>query len=260
VSRTFASTQKEKKMGIDFEKMKEKRDSLLNKDPAREVFWKPQDGDTVIRIVPTADGDPFKEYWFHYNLGKNPGFLSPKKNFGDSDPLDDFVRKLFNERSDDSIKMAKNLMARQRFFAPVIVRGEEERGVQIWGFGKRVYQDLLELVLNPDYGDVTDPESGTDLKITYGKPPGAQFPVTNITPRRRSSVLSEDDELAAQWLDTIPDFAGVFDRKTPEEVGVLLDEWLAGEQVVEDTGSTAATSDAKSPSTVDQAFTDLLGA
>jgi hypothetical protein len=33
----------------------------------------------------------FKEYWFHYNLGKNPGFLSPKKNFGEDDPLNDFV-------------------------------------------------------------------------------------------------------------------------------------------------------------------------
>jgi hypothetical protein len=248
-------------MGIDLEKMKQKRAALMNKDPNRDIFWKPQDGDTTIRIVPTSDGDPFKEFWFHYNLGRTPGFLSPKKNFGEADPLDDFVRKLFNERSEDSIKMAKNLMARQRFFAPVIVRGEEEKGVQIWGFGKRVYQDLLDLVLNPDYGDITDVESGTDLKITYGKPPGAQFPVTNVTPRRRSSALSEDEELSTQWLDSIPEFAQVFDRKTPEEVGTLLEDYLNGDLDAEQASTeTTKFSSGSTTTTVDKAFSDLLGA
>ena len=71
-------------MGIDMEKMRARREALTNKNGNnREMFWKPQDGETTIRIVPTADGDPFKDYWFHYNVGNNPGFLSPKKNFGE---------------------------------------------------------------------------------------------------------------------------------------------------------------------------------
>ena len=65
-------------MGIDMEKMRSRRVALDNKGGNREVFWRPQDGETTIRIVPTSDGDPFKDYWFHYNLGKNNGFLSPK--------------------------------------------------------------------------------------------------------------------------------------------------------------------------------------
>ena len=70
-------------MGIDLAKMKAKRDALENRG-GQSVFWRPEDGEQTIRIVPTPDGDPFKEYWFHYNLGKNPGFLSPKKNFGEA--------------------------------------------------------------------------------------------------------------------------------------------------------------------------------
>ena len=149
-------------MAIDMKKMRAKLAAAQNRGSGRtSQFWRPQDGDQTVRIVPTADGDPFKENWFHYNLGKNAGFLSPKKNFGEDDPLDSFVRQLFNEGTDESIKMAKNLMARQRFFAPVIVRGEETKGVRIWGFGKTVYEQLLNLVLNPEYGDITDPETGT---------------------------------------------------------------------------------------------------
>lgn len=252
-------------MAIDMTKMAAKKAALENRgNGSKGNFWRPEDGETTIRILPTADGDPFKEFFFHYNVGKNPGFLSPKKNFGEDDPLDSFVRKLFNEGDEESIKMAKNLMARQRFFSPVIVRGEEDKGVQIWGYGKMVYQNLLNLVLNPDYGDITDPESGTDLVIHYGKPAGAQFPQTKITPRRRSSALTEDDGQTTEWLESIPEFDDLFERKTPAEVGQMLDEFLSTDESAE-AASTETTQYSTGPqatggaTSVDDAFNELLG-
>jgi len=252
-------------MAINVDKMKQRKAALDSRGGNRDTFWRPQDGEQCIRIVPTADGDPFKDYWFHYNVGNNPGFLSPKKNFGEGDPLDDFVRKLFNEGTEESIKMAKSLMARQRFFSPVLVRGEEEKGVRIWGYGKMVYEQLLNLVLNPEYGDITDTETGTDLVLHYGKPQGASFPQTKLTPRRRSSVLCDDavggDERCAEMLENIPDFDTLFERKTPEDVGTLLDAFLLGDE------STSAEADSTTPppstdtvSSVDAAFNELMGA
>jgi len=245
-------------MGINLEKMREKRDALENRGGSN-VFWRPDDGETTIRIVPTPDGDPFKEYWFHYNLGKNPGFLSPKKNFGEDDPLNDFVRQLYKDGADESIKMAKDLSARQRFFAPVIVRGEEERGVRLWGFGKTAYRELLNLVLNPEYGDITDVSEGTDLTINYGKPPGAQFPQTVITPRRKSSPMTESEDQTAAYLDQIPDFDSVFERKTPEQVQVMLDEFLLDESDAEEASTeTSRYNKDSGTSVVDKAFAELL--
>jgi len=244
-------------MGIDMEKMRAKAAALQNKGNGnKELFWRPQDGETTIRIVPTPDGDPFKDFWFHYNVGKNPGFLSPKRNFGEDDPLDSFVRNLYNEGTEESIKMAKSLSARQRFFSPVIVRGEEEKGVRVWGFGKTAYAELLNLVLNPDYGDITDSENGTDLVINYGKPPGAQFPQTSITPRRRSSGLMPTEEATAAALDQIPDFNTLFERKTPEQVQAMLDEFLLGEEASSE--ETTKYSSGGSQNAVDKAFNELL--
>ena len=260
-------------MGLDLDKMREKLNKLQNKNPGSDVFWRPQDGEQTLRIVPTKDGDPFKDFWFHYNVGNNPGFLSPKKNFGQQDPLDNFVRKLFNDGDEESIKMAKSLSARQRFFSPVLVRGEEEKGVRIWGYGKQVYEKLLNLVLNPEYGDITDPETGTDLVINYGKPAGAQFPQTGVTPRRKSSVLCDDavggSERCAELLDNIPEFENLFNKKSPEEVGQLLDEFLLSQSDAEsvssetskfgnDSGTSSTTTSSKS--TVDGAFDDLMKA
>ena len=243
-------------MGIDLKKMRAKMDALENKG-GKNIFWRPEDGETTIRLVPTADGDPFKEYWFHYNVGNNPGFLIPKKNFGEEDPLDDFIRQLYREGGEDNTRLAKKLGARQRFFTPVIVRGQEDEGVKIWGYGKMAYKELLSLVLNPDYGDITDTAEGTDLVINYGKPVGAQFPQTSITPRRKTSALSDDENQVHAWLDSIPNFEEVFERKTPEEVRVMLDEFLLGQDDAEEL-STESTRYNSGDSQTDRAFKELL--
>ena len=128
--------------------------------------WKPSDGTQTIRIVPTADGDPFKDYWFHYNLGpeNKSGLLCPKKNHGEDCPICNFKDQLWKEFNDtqdaDTMKLAKDLSPRQRFFSPVMVRGEEAQGIRVWGYGKMAYESLLELVLNPEYGDITDVDEG----------------------------------------------------------------------------------------------------
>ena len=253
-------------MGIDLNKMREKLTKLQNKGGNKSLFWRPSDGEQTVRIVPTADGDPFKEYWFHYNLGQNAGFLSPKRNYGENDPLNDFIQSLYNENTEESIKMAKSLSARQRFFAPVIVRGEEDKGVRVWGFGKQVYEQLLNLVLNPEYGDITDVKEGTDLNLKYGKPAGASFPVTTLTPSRKASTVCPDlsDAECAALLEQVPDFDGLFERKTPEQVGTLLNAYLAGgddgdaEEASKETTKYSGSSNTSS-SSVEGAFKELLG-
>ena len=257
-------------MAIDISKMKARKSALENRGGQKSSFWRPQDGEQTIRIVPTADGDPFKDYWFHYNVGNNPGFLSPYRNFNEADPLNDFVRQLFNEGTEESIKQAKNLMARQRFFSPVLVRGEEDQGVRLWGYGKTVYEQLLNLVLNPEYGDITDVETGTDLSLHYGKPAGASYPQTKLVPRRRSSPLCDDavggDERCAELLENIPDFDAIFERKTPAEVGTMLDAYLLGEtadtattESTQTTSTTTAATTTDTASSVDAAFSELMG-
>ena len=219
-------------MAIDLNKMRAKLTALQNRGEKKDsAFWRPEDGEQTIRIVPTADGDPFKEMHFHYNVEKG-GFLCPKRNFGDDCPVCDFASQLWREGVDNndehSKKTAKSLFVRQRFFSPVMVRGAEDLGVRIWGYGKTAYENLLSLVLNPEYGDITDTESGTDLTLTYGKPPGASFPQTKLVPRRRSSALCEDltPDKCAELLDSIPDFGGLFERKTTADVQTMLDNFV----------------------------------
>ena len=126
-------------MGIDLKKMKAKLAAAQNNGKGgKSDFWKLTEGEHTVRILPSEDGDPFKEFHFHYNVGKQNGFLCPKRNFGDDCPVCEFATKLFNQGDTESINMAKKLFARQRFFSPVIVRGEEKEEYE-YGATVRLY-------------------------------------------------------------------------------------------------------------------------
>ena len=47
----------------------------------------------------------------------------------------------------------------------MIVRGEEDKGVRLWQFGKLIYEELLSLAVDEEIGDYTDISSGRDLTI-----------------------------------------------------------------------------------------------
>ena len=63
-------------MALDLAKMKAKLQELEDGGKSKRdgTFWKPMEGEQDIRIVPTADGDPFKVFHFHYNLKHCPKY------------------------------------------------------------------------------------------------------------------------------------------------------------------------------------------
>ena len=98
------------------------------------------------------------------------------------------------------------------------------------------------------------------MVIGYSKPAGASFPETKITPRRRSSLLHEDETQARTLMESVPDFDEVFSdaRRSTTQVADILDRFL---NTVDESVSNqpVATTSAGSVSDVDKAFSELLG-
>ena len=251
-------------MALNLDKMREKLEASKNggKKQENSTKWRPQEGDQTIRLMPTEDGDPFKEYHFHYNVGKNPGILCPKKNHGEDCPICDFASQLWRDgvqnNNDTAKREAKKLFVRKRYFSPILVRGQESKGVKVWSYGKTAYETLLGYVLDPDYGDITHPETGTDIVLTYTVPgtPGS-FPKTQLKPRRRPSILCDDavadcDEL----VNSVPEIETLFQRHTTQEVQALLDEYLSSDATTESRSS--ETEKYNKESKVDAAFQKFM--
>ena len=218
-------------MAIDFDAIRKKLNQLSGNNSRRNVMWRPTEGDTAtVRLLsfPNNDGQPFKERWFYYNVGNNPGLLTPHQ-FGDPDPVQELINKLRSDNSStqkESYELAKKLYPKMRSYAAVIVRGEEDRGVRLWSFGKTVYTDLLNIMLDEDYGDITDPLEGFDVKVECVKQPGRKWAMTSVRARPKSSKVTEDPKQAKEWIDNIPNLDDMYSCKTYSELEKIINDWL----------------------------------
>ena len=106
------------------------------------------------------------------------------------------------------------------------------------------------------YGDITDENHGTDIKLTYTKPtrPGA-YPQTTLKMNRNTSPLADSRGEIETVLATMPDFDTLFKRHTPEEVEAILDEQMATDTTAENSSKEVSRYGNNS---VDAAYNELL--
>jgi len=231
-------------MAIDFDAIRKKLGQLSGTNTRRNVMWRPEEGEEhTVRLLSFKDNDgqPFKERWFYYNIGNNPGLLAPKQ-FGKQDPIQDLINTLREDGSKESYELAKKLYPKMRCYAPVIVRGEEDKGVRLWSFGKTVYQSLLNIMLDEDYGDITCPSEGRDVKVVCTKPPGRMWATTTVRPRGKASELSTDAGQIKEWVDNVPDLDQLYTLKPADELEKIVNDWLNGEDADSDGTTRNATS------------------
>ena len=190
-------------------------------------LWKPQPGKTQIRIVPYSfnKDNPFIELFFHYNLN-NRSYLSPI-SFGRPDPIEEFAQKLRGSGNKEDYQLARKLEAKMRTFAPVIVRGEEKAGVKFWGFGKTVYQELLSVIADLDYGDITDPVNGRDVVVEFisAEETGASFPTTKIRVKPNQTPISDEPEILEKVKEQ-QDIREIYQELSYDDLSGVLNEWL----------------------------------
>jgi hypothetical protein len=258
-------------MAVDMDAIRRKLAQISGQKKQKDNFWKPEKDRTyTIRILPFTDneGQPFKERWFYYNIGKNPGLLAPYQ-FNKKDPFQELITKLREEDYEASKSLLKTLYPKMRAFAGIIVRDEEDKGPRLWSFGKAVYQQILNIMLDEDYGDITDLEEGRDLKVTVTQPPGAQFAKIEVTPRVKTSAAGPDTATVKKWISEIPNLDTIYELKPYEVLEQIISAWLAGPETASETsteeapvsrgGSTkvAAEPESKVYDDLDAAFADL---
>lgn len=197
----------------------------------RNDLWKVQPGiESQVRIVPfldLPDGEVFREVKFYYNIGSNPGLIAPSQ-FGKPDPFKELNEKLRKEGTKESLELAKKVYPKNKWFAAVIVRGEEEKGVRLWSFGKTVCQSLYNIFLDEDYGDITHVDLGRDLRVTQVIQPGRKYPMVEVRPRATTSKLAPTKEQVKKIQESIPRIEDVYPCKSYDELTAILQEWLSG--------------------------------
>ena len=214
---------------MDINAIKSRLNQLQTTTSTKNSFWKPEPGKTQIRIVPYKfnKDNPFQELFFHYGLGGNKTYLSPVTN-GNADPVAEFADKLKSTGNKDEWIQGKRLEPKMRTFAPVIVRGKESEGVKFWGFGKTVYQELLGVIADPDYGDITDATNGRDIGIDRQTPAeaGNQYGKTTVRVKPNQTAITEDADMLKGIFDNQSNLTELYNEPTYDELKEVLQNFL----------------------------------
>jgi hypothetical protein len=252
---------------MDLNAIRKRLGQLQTTNNRTSSLWKPQPGKTQIRIVPYElnKDNPFIELFFHYNLN-NRSYLSPI-SFGRPDPIEEFAQKLRASGNKEDYQLSRKLEAKMRTFAPVVVRGEEKQGVKFWGFGKTVYQELLSIIADPDYGDITDPVNGRDVVVEFlsAEETGASFPKTNIRVKPNQTPVSDEPE-TLELVKKQQDIREIYQEQSYDDLTEILNEWLnpdenSSEEEGTEESSTVSTNQLSETSKVSNtadAFDDLF--
>ena len=215
---------------MDLNAIKNRLNQLQTTNNRTSNLWKPSPGNQIVRIVPYKfnKDNPFIELYFHYDLG-GKNYLSPI-SFGRPDPIEEFAQKLKGTGSKDDYRLGKKVEAKMRTYAPVVVRGEESQGVKFWGFGKTVYQELLSIIADPDYGDITDQVSGRDVAVEFktAEETGASFPSTSIRVKPNQTPITEDASMMESLTENQKNITDIYQELSYDELTNALNEYVKG--------------------------------
>jgi len=235
-------------MAMDLSAIKSKLSSLQNQKSGGQkrdmslILWKPTVGKHSVRIVPAMwdKSNPFKEVLVHYGIGNRT--MISLVNFGEKDPIVEFAKQLATTGDKENWVMSKKLEPKMRVFVPVIVRGEEEKGVRLWEFGKQIYAELLSLADDPDVGDYTDVIEGRDITIETTGPEtnGTNFNQSKVRVRTKTTPLSEDAAEVDKWLNNQPEVFSIFKKYSYDEMKESLLSWLHPEAAADEPATPAA--------------------
>lgn len=175
-------------------------------------FWKPKEGENTIRIVP-AYGDRedfYMEYKVCWKVGPNKKKIIPRTANGlpGPDPLQEYTDELARKTDEASLKELQRISPKTEFAMFIIDRQDEAKGPQAWTPSITPFRDVLRIMADPDYKDITsvyptaDEEAtgARDLKVTYT--PGTKtkngFAEYHIQARAKGTPLGTEEQIR-EW-------------------------------------------------------------
>jgi hypothetical protein len=193
-----------------------------------KIFFKPKPGKYQVRLLPNKYDKawPIREVQFHYGFAKGP--ILALSNWGEADPIADFAKQLRKSSDKEDWQLAKKIEPKYRYFAAVVVRGEEHLGARLWAFGKLTNDQLVGIAADEDYGDFTDITDGRDFTIeaTEDIIAGRKGIKCNLRVKPKTTPISEDAALVEKLLNEQPDILGINRKYTYDALKDILTKWL----------------------------------
>jgi hypothetical protein len=235
---------------IDLDALRKKHEQLQNaggdNTDFQNMFFQVQEGTNTIRILPPKDED--KEFYAETQLHRvimpdgNPRNFHCRKMHNEACPLCDAYQALWAEHnklglpkkedSEFSVK-AREIKPRSRYYLNIMDRQDENK-VKVLSVGVKVFNKIISVMLDPDFGDITDLEKGFDFKIKKMAVPGSKWPAYDESGPRPKSAPAGNKQEIAEALESLHDIHGLIRLEDYDATKEIADHYIATERPLKD--------------------------
>lgn len=155
------------------ERMRAKKEELKKKGQSGLIIRQKEEGTLRVRILPTGEDNDFVQEIVQFWLGDEGSVISPS-TFDEPCPALEKYLELKESKDSADKELAKSIMPKRRQLIPVLMYKDEkgkkidkEQSGKLLQITNSLCQSIIELYLDDDeWGDMTHPKNGYDLKIT----------------------------------------------------------------------------------------------
>lgn len=176
-----------------------KKEEIKNRSQRSNIIRQKEEGTMRIRILPVGEGNEFFMDIINFWLGKDVGSVVSPATIGEPCAIMEKYKELKESDDEIDIDISKKLTPRTKPVIPVLVysdlkgkKVDESMSGKLMQITGTLLQEIIDLYLDEDeWGDMTDPKNGYDLKITReGK---GQYDTNYIvSPCKNTPINSKD--------------------------------------------------------------------
>lgn len=209
-------------MGLNMDLIRRRKEELDSRGEDYN-YWRPKEGKNNIRIMPQKEGKElfWSEGYVHFSVGPKKNMVTCLETFGKPCPICEEVEKLKNSGYKEDKQLAKDMKQTQRIYMNIIDRDSEddEEQIQVMTCGTMILSDILDMICDPDWGNITDYTTGRDIVITRtGKGMQTKYSVLGKPKQTIASETLSEEEIQKKLVD----LDSIFIEKSYDELKDLL--------------------------------------
>ena len=164
-------------MTLDFDKIRAEFEKLQASEKGGgggdfiNNFYQIPEGDSTVRILPRNEGwDDHKQFYAETKIHRVPIGNGQTKNVhclkthDEPCPLCDAYYALWKAPYNNE-DLARQIKPRARYYMNVVDRQDEDSPVKILSVGIILFKKIINTILDEDFGDITDVETGRDFRL-----------------------------------------------------------------------------------------------
>lgn len=176
-------------MGLNLELLKREYEEAIKQTGGGDGYWSPRESSNLIRIIPRKEDTSlfYKKVGVHFKLLGSSMEFCPKESLGLDCPICLFIEHLTTIGTPQAVNLMNQIKVVRRYMMNIICLDADREKVMQYLAGVGIRKDLLGIMLDPDYGDVTDVKTGRNIVIEKFVP-GGDKSKTKYTVRAKPSI------------------------------------------------------------------------